>query len=120
MIVDIGTRAVRQLTDWSSNDNSPSWSPCDDRIAFTSYRDPSGRQVEKGFHSNNERHRTQTDPGFAPRLLIRVQLPEGVAVSQTSLTPFLPSDTYLTVARPVTMLWTRQSTTWPAEWKVSP
>ena len=40
-MLDVETRAVRRLTDGTSNDNSPSWSPRGDRIAFTSKRDES-------------------------------------------------------------------------------
>jgi hypothetical protein len=84
------------------------------------YRDPSGRQVEKGFYSNNDVRRKQNDLGLAPRLLIRVRLPEGKTVADVKLPPFLAADTDITLARPITMLQTRQSATWPTDWNVSP
>ncbi len=38
-IIDVATGQVTELTDGKYNDNFPSWSPVDDRIAFTSDRD---------------------------------------------------------------------------------
>jgi hypothetical protein len=82
------------------------------------YRDPSGRQIEKGFYSNNDVRRKQKDLGLSPRLLIRVRLPQGKSTSDMKL-GFLPADTDLTVPREVTMVEIRKSQTWPTDWNVS-
>lgn len=83
------------------------------------YRDPSGRQLEKGFYSNNDNRRRQNDLGLAPRLLMRVKLPPGTSAADMVL-GFLPPDSDLTPPRPITMVRTRQSEQWPADWNVSP
>jgi hypothetical protein len=82
------------------------------------YRDPSERQVEKGFYSNNDSRRTQTELGLAPRLVIRVRLPQGKPTSDMKL-GYLPGDTDITVPREVTTVKIRKSQTWPADWNVS-
>jgi hypothetical protein len=78
------------------------------------------QQVEKGFYSDNDIRRKQNDLGLAPRLLVRVKLPDGKSTDDITL-PFLPSGHDLqNLPQPVTTLRFTRSDSWPTEWNVSP
>ncbi|MBC8144697.1 MAG: DNRLRE domain-containing protein [bacterium] len=84
------------------------------------YADASGRQVEKGFYSNNDIRRKQTDLGLSPRLVVKVRFPSGKGTSDATL-PFLPADHDLkSLPQPVTTVNFRAGSAWPADWNVSP
>lgn len=93
-----------------------------DHFGFVvSHHDPSsGRQVEKGFSSNNDISRKQNDQGRAPRLLLKIKLPPGATTSDIVL-PFLPADHDLErLAQPVLMMRFVQADEFPASWQASP
>lgn len=93
--------------------------PADNYGMLLYWRSNLGLGIEKGFYSNNDIRRTQTDPGLAPRLLVRIKLPAGKTTNDITL-PFLPADTDLDQPRPVTTLLFRQGGTWPVDWNVAP
>jgi hypothetical protein len=83
------------------------------------YQDPSGRQVDKGFYSNNDYRRKQNDLGLSPRLLIRVKLPAGKTAADLQI-GYLAADHDLgALAQPVTMVRVTTISTWPADWNVT-
>jgi hypothetical protein len=93
--------------------------PADNYGMMLYWRNSLGLGVEKGFYSNNDIRRTQTDMGLSPRLLVRIKLPAGTSTRDITM-PFLPSDTDLDQPRPITMVLMRQGGTWPVDWNVAP
>jgi hypothetical protein len=83
------------------------------------WRSTLGLGIEKGFYGNNDIRRKQNDPGPAPRLLVRIKLPEGKTTNDITL-PYLAADTDLDQPRPVTTVLFRKGGTWPADWSVAP
>lgn len=74
--------------------------------------------IEKGFSSNNHTSRTQTELGQAPRLLIKIQLPDGTTTDDMTL-GFLPPDHDLgNLPQPLTTVRFQSGDDWPAEWGV--
>ena len=75
---------------------------------------------EKGFDSNNK-DRTVQDLKHAPRLLMKVKLPQGKTVSDITL-PSLPSDNDLgfPAGTQILMLRYSQGSDWPSTWEVAP
>jgi hypothetical protein len=76
--------------------------------------------IEKGFYSNNDINRKVDDLGLAPRLLIRMELPEGKTTSDMTL-PALPTDNDLSFPAGEEILMVRFAggTDWPNSWKVT-
>ena len=84
------------------------------------YQDPTGRQVEKGFYSNNDGRRTQTSLGLSPRIVMKVRFAPGTGTADVTL-PFLPSDHDLGhLPQPITTVLYRAGSDWPTDWNVSP
>jgi hypothetical protein len=80
---------------------------------------PFPQQVEKGFYSDNDIRRKQNDLGLAPRLLVRIKLPEGKSTDDITL-PFLPSGHDLqNLPQPITTLRFVKSDTWPSDWNTT-
>ena len=102
------------IREWMANPASnfgfvASWSPL--RAPF----------IEKGFHSINHPSRTLTDMGLAPRLLLKVQLPDGYDSSNIFMPAFLPvgHDLPTQPGKAITMMRSAGGANWPAEWNVT-
>lgn len=81
-------------------------------LAFISNHEPG---YTKGFYSGNHKSRTLSDLGFAPRLLLKVTLPDGVTtddVTFDSLHTDGSSGGFFGFRF-------RQANNWPSEWKVA-
>ncbi|MCP4269061.1 MAG: DNRLRE domain-containing protein [Candidatus Brocadiaceae bacterium] len=81
-----------------------------------------GQSAQKAFWSNNHQSRTSTDVGLAPRLLIRVKLPNGTDESDIVMPP-LPGDNDLGALGDEVMMLriantSDSSSLWPASWQV--
>jgi len=78
----------------------------------------SGLEIEKGFYSNNEKDRTESDLSKAPRLLVKIKLPDGKTTDDMTM-PFMTTDNDLKdLTRPTLMLRYTQGD-WPATWEVT-
>jgi hypothetical protein len=77
--------------------------------------------IEKGFYSINDRSRTLTSMGLAPRLLLKVQLPDGFDSSNIFMPAFLPvgHDLPTTPGKAITMMRSAGGNSWPADWNVT-
>ncbi len=77
--------------------------------------------IEKGFYSINDRSRTLTDMGLAPRLLLKVQLPDGYDSSSIFMPAFLPvgHDLPTRPGQGVTTMRSAGGPSWPDSWDVT-
>ncbi|MCG6914303.1 DNRLRE domain-containing protein [bacterium BMS3Abin03] len=78
--------------------------------------------IEKGFYSNNHISRTVSDLGLAPRLLVKLTLPDGKTVNDITLPSVLPADNDLNFNSGATVLMINSVTggnNWPASWDVA-
>jgi hypothetical protein len=111
---------------------SQSWSASDGYRAQTQayFDDPSSHRgivvywattslyIEKGFSSNNSHTRTADDMGEAPRLLAKIQLPDGKTMDDVSL-PSFPDGTDLDFpGEEILMLRFSSGSDWPDDWNV--
>lgn len=78
-----------------------------------------GLGIEKGFFSNNDLSRTQTELGKSPRLLVKIKLPSGKTTNDITLPFFVPDNDLTALARPTQMMLFRQSSDWPSDWDVA-
>ena len=81
-------------------------------VAFISRPEPG---YEKGFYSNNDNSVIQDGLGQAPRLLLKVELPEGVSVNDIGF-PERHTDAN---GSQVFGSRVRQTTDWPSDWQVA-
>lgn len=89
---------------------------------FHVYWDKRNPGIEKGFYSNNHRSRAADDLGRAPRLLLKVQLPEGTDSGDIQL-PSIPGDNDLEFdGREILIVrfsgGSGSGSDWPAGWNV--
>lgn len=70
---------------------------------------------EKGFYSSNHPSNSLGDPGFAPRMLMKVTLPEGAVVSDIQLRDF-NSDS---AGSQIFSFLFRNGNQWPSDWEIA-
>ena len=78
--------------------------------------------IEKGFYSNNHSSRTVSDLGLAPRLLVKLTLPEGKTVNDIILPSVLPADNDLGFSSGSNVLmvnFVSGGNNWPTSWNVA-
>jgi hypothetical protein len=86
---------------------------------FLWYQDPGGRQVDKGFYSDNDFRRKRNALGLSPRLLMRVQLPAGASMLDLRLGFLIPDHDLERLGSEITMDSVVTASTWPAHWNVT-
>ena len=111
---------------------SQSWSPSDDIAGIVQgyIDDPSSHlgvvvywvnqalYIEKGFSSNNDISRTAASMGKAPRLLAKINLPDGKTIDDVTL-PGFPAGTDLDFpGEEILMFKYSSAADWPADWNV--
>lgn len=123
-----------QLTgaETSINLNSMEWSGTPNIVGIVNdwYDDPSSNHgfyifyavqtppIEKGFYSINDIRRTVDDLGLSPRLLLKVQLPDGQSTDDIQLPP-LPADNDIDFdGQQVLMVRFNGGDDWPDSWGV--
>ena len=82
---------------------------------FVVFISPFEPGYEKGFYSGNHTSRTLGDLGFAPRLLLKVTLPEGMSTDDVTF-PGLHTDGS---AGSFFGIEFRNSSNWPADWDIA-
>ncbi len=112
---------------------SQAWSASDDIVTIVReiFDDPdsfegfqvfwlknTGMNIEKGFHSNNN-DRTPTDMKHAPRLLVKITLPDGKTTDDITLPPLITdNDLDFEAGTEILMLRYASGSSWPDSWEV--
>lgn len=134
MTLTLANEPNPQLTggDYDINLNSAEWSGTADLATlvrdwladpgsnhgFYVYWPDADAGIEKGFYSNNHSSRTEDDLGRAPRLLMRVELPDGATSDDITL-PAIPPDNDLPFdGQTILMMRVAGGEDWPAGWEV--
>lgn len=75
--------------------------------------------IEKGFYSNNDIRRKAMDLGLAPRLLIKIKLPDGKSTNDISLPPIPAGNDLDFNGQEILMMRFSGGDDWPEVWKVT-
>lgn len=74
--------------------------------------------IEKGFYSNNDIRRKEDDLGLSPRLLLKIQLPDGSNSSDIEPPPIAPDNDLEFDGQEILVARIRAGSDWPDSWNV--